>query len=81
MIFAPTNIDETVTPQAIDKAISRGEMGLALNMALHLGENNILLKVVDAVAFPSIELIVKSADVLMLKRFIRFLAEQLVSNA
>ena len=78
MVFAPNNIDETITPQSIDRAISRGDVGLALNMALHLGEHDVLLKAVDAVGYDSIDLIVKSVDVLMLKRFMRFLAEQLV---
>ena len=79
MLFAPTDLDMTITPQAVKAAVGKHEYGLALNMALHLGEKNVLKIAVDAVPPEGIELVVKSVDVRMLRDLLRFLAEEVVS--
>lgn len=77
--FAPTDLDITITPQSIRKAIRDHEYTHALNMALHLSERDILKEAVDAIAITSIPLVVKSIDIHMLKRLLRFLADEIVS--
>lgn len=79
MQFAPTDIDITITPQSVLAAVSRQELGLAINMALHLGEADVLKVAVDAVPVESVDVIARALDVRMLKPFLTFLAEQLVS--
>jgi periodic tryptophan protein 2 len=76
--FAPTDLDLTITPQSIRKAIREHEYTHALNMSLHLSERDIIKEAVDAVAIVSIPLVVKSIDVNMLKRLLRFLADEIV---
>lgn len=76
--FAPTDLDVDITPQSVMTAISRHEHGLAINMALHLGEQNVLKKAVDSVEVDDIELVVKSLHVQMLKSLLKFLANELV---
>lgn len=80
MTFAPTDLDIAITPQSISAAISREEFGLAVNMALHLGESDVLKRAVDSVDASSIELVVKSIDVRMMTAFMRFLAEEIVKS-
>jgi Dip2/Utp12 Family len=80
MLFAPTDLDVSITPQTISAAVGRQEYGLAVNMALHLGEKNVLKKALDAVPAMGIELVVKSLDVRMLRDVLRFLAEELVQS-
>jgi len=77
MLFAPTEIDIAITPQAVSAALTRCEFGKAINMALHLGEKYVLKKAVDAIEIDSIELVVKSIDVRMLHFLFRFLAEEI----
>lgn len=76
--FAPTDLDITITPQTIRKAIRNHEYTLALNMSLHLAENNMIKEAVDAVDISSIPLVVKSIDISVLKRLLRFLADEIV---
>jgi len=80
MMFTPTDLDITITPQAVQKAISKQEYGLAINMALHLGEQNVLKQAIDAVPLTSIDIVVLSVDVRMLKPFLTHIADELVSN-
>lgn len=77
--FAPTDLDLSITPQSIRKAIRDHEYTHALNMALHLSERDIIKEAVDAVSIVSIPLVVKSIDINMLKHFLRFLANEIVS--
>lgn len=80
MLFAPTDIDITITPQAVVSAINKQEYGLALNMALHLGERDVLKKAVDAIELKSIDLVVLGIDIRMLKKILSFIAEELATS-
>ena len=80
MLFAPTDLDINITPQAVDIALSREEYSLALNMALHLGEQIILKKVFSKIPMDSINLVIKSIDIRMLRDIIRFIANELASS-
>jgi periodic tryptophan protein 2 len=80
MLFVPTDLDIAITPQAVDAAICRQDYSLAVNMALHLGEHSVLKKAVDSVTINSINLVVKSIDVRMLRQLLRCLAEELVTS-
>lgn len=76
--FAPTDLDITITPQSIRKAIREHEHTHALNMALHLAEKDMIKEALDSVAISSIPLVVKSIDLHMLKKLLRFLADEIV---
>lgn len=65
--------------QAVYKAVSNWEFGAAVNMALHLGEKEVLKKAVDSVKVEAIELVVKSVDARMLKDLLKFIADEIVS--
>ena len=80
MLFAPTDLDVAITPQAVKKAIANWEFSLAVNMALHLGEREVLKQAVDSVKVESIELVVKSLDPRMLKDLLKFIADEIVSH-
>jgi hypothetical protein len=77
--FAPTDLDVSITPQSIRKAIREHEYTHALNMALHLAERDMIKEAVDSVAISSIPLVVKSIDLHVLKKLLRFLADEIVS--
>lgn len=81
MLFAPTDLDIAITPQAVNKAIGNWEFSAAVNMALHLGEREVLKKAVDSVKVEAIELVVKSVDARMLKDLLKFVADEIVSHA
>ena len=49
-------------------------------MALHLGEKSFLKQAVDAVPIESIDLVVQSIDVNMIRDFLHFVADDLVFN-
>jgi periodic tryptophan protein 2 len=78
MLFAPTDLDIAITPQAVYKALGRSEFGAAVNMALHLGERAVLKRAVDGVALDSIPFVVKSLDPRMLKDLLKFVADEIV---
>ena len=80
MLFAPTDIDVTITPQAVSEALTRCEFGLAINMALHLNEKQVLKLAIDNIELAAIELVVKSIDVRMMRDLLRFLAEEIVAS-
>jgi periodic tryptophan protein 2 len=79
MLFAPTDLDIAITPQAVLKAVGNHEFSTAVNMALHLGERDVLKKAVDSVVLESIDLVVKSVDGRMLKDLLKFVADEIVS--
>ena len=81
LLFAPTDLDVTITPQTVAAAVKRQEYTLAINMALHLGEPKVLKNAVDAVEIQAISLVVKSIDQRMLKRLMSFFAKELVRSA
>lgn len=78
MLFAPTDIDIAITPQAVQTALRRCEYALAINMALHLGERDVLKQAVDEVPLDSISLVIKTLDGTMLRDMMRFVAEEVV---
>jgi periodic tryptophan protein 2 len=80
MLFAPTDLDLAITPQAVSDAITKCEFGLAINMALHLGMSDVLKMAVDSVDINDIELVIKSLDVRMVQSLIKFLADEVVKS-
>jgi periodic tryptophan protein 2 len=80
LLFAPTDLDITITPQAVDVALSREEYSLALNMALQLGPQMSLKKVFSKIPMNALNLVIKSVDVRMLRDIIRFIANELASS-
>ena len=80
MLFAPTDIDMAITPQAVSAAVAKCDFGRAINMALHLGMGDVLKLAVDAVEISAIELVIKSLDVRMMQNLMKFLAEEMVKS-
>jgi len=79
MAFLPTDLDVTVTPQAIDLALSQNEYGLAINMALQLNEREYIKKSLDMVPSDSINLVVKSVNQAMIQPVMKVISEEIVS--
>lgn len=80
LLFAPTDLDISITPTEVLKRLAHQEYTLAINMALQLNERNLLKQVVDSVKYENVEFVVKSIDVRMLKTLLQFFAEELVSS-
>lgn len=80
MIFAPTDLDVNITPQAVEAALARQEYSLAVNMALHLNESTVLKKAVDCVVVESIPLVVQTVDARMLRELLRFIAGEVLAS-
>jgi hypothetical protein len=78
ILFAPTDLDINITPQSVTAALSKEQYGLALNMALHLLENNVLCEVMNKIPYDSIDLVVKSVDGTKIKDLLIFISEQTV---
>ena len=80
LIFAPTEIDMAITPQSIETALLQDQFSLALSMALHLGEQGLLARAVAIIgAGASLDLVVRSVDLRLMKSLMTFIANQLVS--
>ena len=77
LIFAPFNLDIAITPASVKEAIGRHDYGLAINIALHLGEHMVLKEAVQSIALADLELVVKSIDLHMLREMIKFITEQI----
>jgi len=81
IVFAPMDLDITITPLTISNAISRSEHTLAINMALHLSERSSLKQAVDSVPVDAIELVVRAIDGQLLKDLLKYIADEIVSQA
>lgn len=79
IIFAPTDLDINITPQAVQQAVDQELFAKAVNIALHLGERHVLKSAVEAVAMDAIELVVRSLDLRLAKNLLVFIAEEIVS--
>eukprot|EP01036_Dinobryon_divergens_P026386 gene26386-35026_t len=77
LLFAPTDLDVTLTPQAVEAAVARQEFSLAVNMALHLGEEKVTRMAVQAVPLEAVELVVRSVDLRRIRELLSFLAAEL----
>ena len=78
ILFAPTDLDVDLTPSAVKMALRKEAFTLALNMSLHLGEEALIREVLHAVPIASIDLVVKSIDIRIIKQLLKFLACELV---
>jgi periodic tryptophan protein 2 len=79
LMFAPIDLDVAITPQTVAAAAANGDYSAAITMAVHLGEIDLLKKVIESVELESIDLVAKTIDIRILKDLFRFLAEELVS--
>jgi hypothetical protein len=77
MMFAPTDIDITITPESIAKALARSELSLAVNMSLHLGVKSVIKSSIESIDVDSVELVVMSLDLRVMKPLLNFLAEEI----
>ena len=75
--FAPMDLDETVTPQTVHRAISSRNYDRAIAYSLQLGDAVLIRKAVGAVPITSIDVVCRSVDVRLLGDLFRFLADEL----
>jgi periodic tryptophan protein 2 len=60
MIFDPIALNEAITPASVEVKLSSGQYGLALRMALHLNEGNIIQTVLEQIPYKAIASVVRS---------------------
>ena len=77
LLFAPLDIDVTITPQSTMETLQRGELARALCMALQLGEGDLVRRVAIAVPPDAIAVVCRDIDVRLLGDVLRFLADEL----
>ena len=80
LVFAPMDLDESVTPQAVHTAVAQQKFAKAIAYSLQLGDAELIRKAVGFVPPASIELVCRSIDVRLLADFLRFLADELVHS-
>lgn len=80
LLFAPIELDESVTPQTIALAVANHDYARALTMALLFNERPALHQVVEAVPRDAIDLVVKSLNPSLLQSLMKYLAHALVST-
>lgn len=77
LLFAPLDIDVSITPQNTATTLAQGQFAKALCMALQLGEGEIIRSVVLAVPLAAVELVCRDVDVRLLGDLFRYLADEL----
>jgi periodic tryptophan protein 2 len=75
MIFDPIFLTETITPAAVEAKLAIGDYGLALRMAAHLNEYDLVKEVIEHTPFESIVLVVRSINLEQLERIMQFIAK------
>mmetsp|Transcript_13043 Transcript_13043/g.19250 ORF Transcript_13043/g.19250 Transcript_13043/m.19250 type:complete len:929 (-) Transcript_13043:181-2967(-) len=79
-IFEPFDLDEEISPQAIQRAMEQGEGARAILMSLHLNEQALVAKAVDSVPPDSIEAVASSMGTTYLQRLMFVLARQMAES-
>jgi periodic tryptophan protein 2 len=77
LLFAPLDIDVSITPQTTNAALAQGQFSQALGMALQLGEGDLIRRVATAVPVDAIPLVARQTDPRLLGDMLRFLADEL----
>ncbi|CAN0497218.1 unnamed protein product, partial [Ectocarpus sp. 12 AP-2014] len=79
-VFDPSDLDETVTPEAVQDAIGRKEWAKALLMSLHLNERELREKAVDAVPLSEVPLTAKAVPAPYALRLLGVVADRLTHS-
>ncbi|TYZ61160.1 hypothetical protein PybrP1_012376 [[Pythium] brassicae (nom. inval.)] len=77
LTFDPFELDEDITPDAIARALKRGELTKALLMSLHLNEEDLIARCVESVPPASIALVAQALKDSYLKRLLQLLAKRI----
>ena len=79
LTFSPVALDEAITPQSIYRQLQQQEYSKAVNGALVLGtsERKVLEVALESVPEDSVDLVIKSIHLPLLKDLLRFIADQL----
>lgn len=80
-LFDPYQLDASVTPASLKKALAEEAYGEALMMALKLNERNLLQEVVESTPTSRISLIVASLPINYVEKLLAHLASALESTA
>jgi periodic tryptophan protein 2 len=76
MIFDPISLTESITPAAIESKLASGDYTIALKMAIHLNEFEVVKGVLEQTPYDSIALVVRSigSNASELDRLLQFVA-------
>jgi periodic tryptophan protein 2 len=80
LLFAPIELDESITPQSISLAVANCDYTRALSMALMLNDEKYIALVMDSIPMSSIDLIAQSLNPNLLKGVMKYLADALSSS-
>lgn len=75
MIFDPISLTESITPDAVESRLARGDYALALRMAVHLNEFALVKEVLEETPYASITHVVRTIGPEHLERLMQFLAK------
>lgn len=75
MIFDPVSLTEAITPAAVDTAIASGDFSLALKMAVHLNEFDLVRDVLESTPYTSIAASVRSIGPEQLERILQYVTK------
>lgn len=80
-LFAPLEWDIELTPAFLRQQLQLQHFGKALQGALQLGDPSLLQEVVLSIPLDAIALVVKSIPLILLEPFLKYLAQQMVSDS
>jgi periodic tryptophan protein 2 len=77
MVFDPLFLTESITPAAIQSRLSLGEYGMALRMAVHLNERDLVKEALERTPPRSISRVIHSFGTENMERLIQFVTEEI----
>mmetsp|Transcript_5199 Transcript_5199/g.7329 ORF Transcript_5199/g.7329 Transcript_5199/m.7329 type:complete len:946 (+) Transcript_5199:168-3005(+) len=80
MIFDPIALTEDITPATIDAKLSAGEYGIALKMAIHLNESELVQEVLEGTPYGSIPHVVRTIGPEQLERLLQFVSKSMADS-
>jgi periodic tryptophan protein 2 len=75
MVFDPIFLTETITPAAVQAKLSLGDYGIAMRMAVHLNEFDLVKEVIERTPPPSIPQVIRAFGVENLERLLQFITK------
>jgi len=80
MIFDPIALTEAITPATIDAKLSGGEYGVALKMAIHLNESDLVQEVLEGTPYASIPHVARTIGPEQLERLLQFVSKSMADS-
>lgn len=77
--FVPMELDISITPNNVEKLYRSGNFVQSIQMALLLNDFKLLAEILEKIPISAVEIIIKAFDQRLIKDFIIFLSQRLVS--